>query len=135
MTNARLQNELDQIKKCEKKDENYKNQMSKIDVNVNDVYLRPLDVESIGKNISGWESLLTEKSGGIYRKVEPDWIAFLTSEGYGLACWTIKHPGVQVKNVVIKMTGWTTFRNGQLGAALISGDKKVSIPLANQMKD
>jgi hypothetical protein len=88
---------------------------------VMDEYTRAITNTNVEAKIVGWESLLSAKKGHVYRKVEPGWRAFLTSENEGILTWTVKHPGARVKRAEVRMTGWATFRNGQLGATLASG--------------
>uniref|UniRef100_A0A914HY21 Annexin n=1 Tax=Globodera rostochiensis TaxID=31243 RepID=A0A914HY21_GLORO len=96
---------------------------------VRDQYTRPLlrSSEPLADFVS-----LAEKSGGVYRKVEPNWRAFLTSDGPGALLYTINHPGAIVQNAEVRMNGLATFRQGEVGATIICGKKTAEIPLANE---
>ncbi|KAL3112632.1 hypothetical protein niasHT_017999 [Heterodera trifolii] len=97
---------------------------------VRDQYIRPL-LRSGGVPMANFVSV-AEKSGGVYRKVEPDWRAFLTSDGFGALIYTINHPGAVVQNAEVRMNGVATFRQGKVGATITCGKKNAEIPLANE---
>uniref|UniRef100_A0A183CA63 Baseplate assembly protein n=1 Tax=Globodera pallida TaxID=36090 RepID=A0A183CA63_GLOPA len=96
---------------------------------VRDQYTRPLlrSSEPLADFVS-----IAGKSGGVYRKVEPNWRAFLTSDGPGALLYTINHPGAIVQNAEVRMNGLATFRQGEVGATIICGKKTAEIPLANE---
>lgn len=75
---------------------------------VKDEFSRPYDAESADKGIPNWESLTT-KEGGMCRRIEPDWRAFITSDGPGTLRVAINHPNAKVKSAEVRMTGWVCF--------------------------
>uniref|UniRef100_A0A183CPD4 PAW domain-containing protein n=1 Tax=Globodera pallida TaxID=36090 RepID=A0A183CPD4_GLOPA len=96
---------------------------------VRDQYRRPFDPQIV-QPIEKYETLAAQR-GGVFRKVEPEWRAFLASKMAGALRYTILHSGARVKSAEARMNGVATFRQGAIGAQLKSGDKTDMIPLEN----